>query len=317
MRQTALAVDLGGTNLRVAVVSADGDLRARRHEATRAKAGPDIVVAQLAALVDEVCRAAEVPADAPLGIAIPGPLDPSAEVVSFTPNLAGWRDFPVGAALRQQIHRPIALGNDGNCAALGEATFGVARGVGDLVYLALGTGVGGGIISNGRLLEGAHGLGAEVGHVVVAMDGPRCTCGSLGCLEAFVSGWAIERDATIVATTADGARLRELAGDGPVKPGHVAQAALEGVPSAIALLERAGRALGAALGAFVNLFAPEAIVIGGGIERLGEPLLGPARRAIANHSFPAPRAAARLEISALGGDTALYGAAALALERAR
>jgi len=255
-----------------------------------------------------------LPAEAPAGVAAPGPIDPRTGVVFFTPNLPGWRGFPLGETLRARTGRPVCFGNDGNCAALGEARFGVGAGARDLVYLALGTGVGGGVIANGRLVEGVGGLGGELGHVVVALDGPRCTCGAIGCLEAFAAGWAIARDAGMVATTADGAAIRHAAGEKPINATAVAAAAAGGDPAAVAILERAGRALGAAIGAFVNIFNPELVVIGGGVATLGDALLDLARRAIPDHAFAAQRGAMRLERSALGDDTALYGAAALAFD---
>ena len=311
-----LAVDLGGTNLRVAVVSADGGLTHRRVVPSQAAEGPEAVANRMAALLEEVAAEAGLDPAAPAGIAVPGPIDPRTGIVHFTPNLKGWRGFALGEALGRRTGRPIRFGNDGNCAALGEARFGIGAGTADLIYLALGTGVGGGIISGGRLVLGAAGLAGELGHVVVALDGPRCTCGSVGCLEAFCSGWAIARDAELVATTADGAAIRRAAGGGRINATIVANAAAEGDPAARAVLDRAGRALGAAIGAFVNTFNPELVVIGGGLATLGDTLLEPARRALISHAFPTQRTAARLLLSALGGDTALYGAAALALDSA-
>ncbi len=314
MTRRVLAVDLGGTNLRAAVISETGELTHRHAVRTASAGGPEAVADQMAALLTEVAAAAELPDDAPAGVAVPGPVDPRTGVVAFTPNLPGWREFPLGAELRARTGRLVRFGNDGNCAALGEARFGVGAGSRDLIYLALGTGVGGGVISGGRLIDGAGGLGGELGHVVVALDGPRCTCGSIGCLEAFVGGWAIARDAGLVAATADGAAIRRLSAGGPITATVVAAAAEGGDAAARALLDRAGTALGAAIGGFVNTFNPELVVIGGGVATLGDALLAPARRALPNHAFPAQRAAMRLVASVLGDDTALFGAAALALD---
>lgn len=311
MAKRAVAVDLGGTNLRVALVGADGTIEGRRSERTPA-GGPGAVIERMVAMIEETGDAA-CKASLPVGVAVPGPLDPATGIVAYTPNLPGWRRFPLGESLRSRLGRSARLVNDGNAAAVGEARFGGAKGCRDLVYLALGTGVGGGIINGGTLIEGATGLAGEVGHVTIALDGGRCTCGSLGCLETFTAGWAIARDAELVAATAEGKRLRELAGDGPVTPSLVAQAATEGDPAAIRLLARAGRALGAAMGVFVNLFNPTLIVVGGGIATLGEPLLGPAEAALADHCFPLTRSAVTVARSTLGDDTALLGAAALAL----
>ena len=311
-----LAVDLGGTNIRAAVVSPDGELTYRQQVLTRAGDGPAAVIGRITGLMTAVAEAGALPPGAPAGVAAPGPINPRTGVVHFTPNLPDWHDVPLGEMLTEQTGRRVRLGNDGNCAALGEARFGVGMGTRDLVYLALGTGVGAGVVSDSHLIEGAQGLGAELGHVVVALDGPRCTCGSIGCLEAFAAGWAIARDATVVATTTDGRGIRVAAGDGPITAGVVAKAAAAGDPAAAAILNRAGRALGAAIGAFINIFNPELVVIGGGVATLGELLLEPARAAIPSHCFPAQREGLRLEWSRLGDDTALFGAAALALDLA-
>lgn len=310
-----VAVDLGGTNLRAAAIGEDGTLVERRHVASDAAGGPDPVIERIADLVHEVASAANVARDAPVGVAAPGPLNPETGVVHYTPNLEGWRDVPLGPKLARVTGRSVYLGNDGNCAVLGEAWCGAAKGATDVVYLALGTGVGAGIISGGRLITGKEGLGAELGHVVVALDGPRCTCGNIGCLESFVAGWAIAREAALVARTDDGVALREHANEQPWTATVVAHAADAGDPAARAILVRAGRALGAAIGGFINIFNPELVVIGGGVATLGESLLGAARETIPMYSFPAPRSHAQLVHSALGADTGLFGAGALALAR--
>jgi glucokinase len=306
-----IAVDLGGTNLRAAVVLHDGSVLGRHVLLTPGAAGPDAILDAIIELVEAAGREAGADARAPIGIAMPGPLDPRRQIVASMPNLPGWQEFDVGAALRSRTSRPFAIGNDGNCAALGEWTFGAGQGVEDMIHLALGTGVGGGVISGGRLIDGDRGLGAEVGHVVVALDGPRCSCGSIGCVEAFVAGWAIARDGDLVAATEDGAAIRAAAAGSPVTAHAVSVAAAAGDPVALALLDRAGRALGAALGAFVNLFNPALISIGGGIGEIGEPLLGPARRSLAQHSFVLSRRNVEVVRSELGDDAGLLGAAAL------
>ncbi len=305
-----IAIDLGGTNIRGALVRSDGHVEARKHVKTNAREGPDAVISRIAEVIALVAE--NIDAEMPVGIASPGPLDPRTGTILFTPNLPGWRDVPLVARLEALTGRRIALQNDGNCGALGEAAFGSARGVKNLVYLALGTGIGGGVISNGMLIDGAQGFGAEVGHVVVALDGPRCTCGAVGCLEAFTSGWAIRREAELVAATADGDRLNQLAEDGELHAGVVAAAACEGHPASLEIMNRAGRALGAAMGAFANIFNPSMIVVGGGVAAIGETLLGPARASLLEHSFVDMRRELTVSYSSLGNDTGLLGAAALA-----
>lgn len=307
-----IGVDLGGTNIRVALVDANGNMTHTTRKPTRSEQGPEAVIRRIGDLVNEVAQAAGIDADVPVGIASPGPLNPRTGIVHYTPNLPGWRDVPLVALLEAHVNRRVALANDGNCAALGEMRFGRAKGVQNLVYLALGTGIGGGVVSEGILIDGKNGLGCEIGHTLVAIDGPRCNCGSIGCLEAFASGWAIQAEALKVATTADGDLLHELAIDGNIHAGVVATAASQGHEASIAILDRAGRALGAAIGSFINMFDPEMIVIGGGVAALGELLMGPARRMIPQYSFVDMRNGVPIEYSQLGSDTGIYGAGALA-----
>lgn len=308
-----IAVDLGGTHIRVGVVGESGNLEHHARVATDAERGPASVIERMAGRIDETVEAAGLDPSTPVGVASPGPLNPKTGTVLYTPNLPGWRNVPFVALLRERIGRPVYLANDGNCGALGEVRFGSARGVDDLIYIALGTGVGSGIVSGGNLIDGVRGLGPEVGHMGVALDGPRCSCGSVGCLESFVSGWAIRREAEAVATTADGDLLRELAAGGDIHAGIVARAADQGDPAARLILARAGRALGAAMGALVNIFNPSMIVIGGGVAAIGDHLLAPAREAMLAHSFVDMRADVRIAYSTLGNDTGIFGAAALAL----
>ena len=311
MANRVIAVDLGGTHIRGALVSSDGGVVRRSSMPTRSAEGPTAVIERITQVIETVADGAD--GSTPVGIASPGPLDPRSGTILFTPNLPGWRNVELVDQVVARTGRRVALQNDGNCGALGEAHFGSARGVDDLVYLALGTGIGGGVLSSGVLIDGSRGFGAEVGHVVVALDGPRCTCGSVGCLEAFAAGWAIQREAELVATIADGDRLKELADGGEIHAGIVARAAGEGDPAAIRILERAGRALGAAIGAFTNIFNPSKVVIGGGVAAIGELLIGPARATIAQHSFIDMRREMIVDYSSLGSDTNLLGAAALAI----
>lgn len=311
--QQVIAVDLGGTHIRAAVVNAAGQLSHRSSLSTEAQRGPRGVIERIASVVESVAQEAGVGPEVPIGVASPGPLNPRTGVVLYTPNLPGWRNVPFVEILTGLTGRRVAIANDGNCAALGEVRFGSAKGKRNLVYLALGTGIGGGVISEGQLIDGENGLGAEVGHTLVALDGPRCSCGSVGCLEAFASGWAIKREAEAVATTADGDMMRRLAGDGEIHAGIVAQAARAGDPAASLVLERAGRALGAAIGSFINLFDPEMIVIGGGVAAIGDVLMEHARREMPAHSFYDMRRDIEIVYSSLGADTGLYGAGALAM----
>ncbi len=311
-----VAVDLGGTNLRAAVIGSSGTIEHRQSIPTNAEEGADQVLQRMAQLVVSVAKAAELSQSTVVGVAAPGPLNPKTGIVQFTPNLPGWRDYPLRDQLARLTGFHVVVENDANCAVVGEARFGAAKGASEVIYLGLGTGVGGGAIANGRLVSGINGLGGELGHVCVAIDGPRCTCGSIGCLEAFTAGWAIGREGELVAATSDGAALRNAANGREVTPRAVIQAAQEGDAAALAILERSGRALAAAIGAFINTFNPELIVIGGGLGVGDSFITSAARKSIPEYSFRAQREAASIVVAKLGEDSGLFGAGALALDKA-
>jgi len=311
--RTVIAVDLGGTRIRVALVTEGGALLHRVDDLAHTEEGPRAVTERMGRLIERLAAEAGAGLDVPVGIGSPGPLNPRTGTVLYTPNLPGWRNVPLVAWLNELTGRRVALQNDGNCGTLGEMQFGSAKGVRDLVYLALGTGVGGGIVSDGKLVDGVRGLGAEVGHFVVALDGPRCSCGSVGCLESFTAGWAIKRDAEAVCTTRDGDFMLKLADGKGLHAGIVAEAARQGDPAASMILDRAARALGASMGAFVNLTNPSTIVFGGGLIAIRDVLIEPAKRYMAQHCFADFRDDVTVTYSSLGHDTGVYGAAALAL----
>jgi glucokinase len=311
MQQIALAVDLGGTNLRAAAVSADGTILYESQRPTFADQGVDALIDRIALSIREAADRASVSPDTEVGVAAPGPLDPRAGVVHFAPNLPGWRNVPLRDRLQTLTGRRIHLGNDANAAALGELYFGAGKGTRNMIYIGLGTGVGGGVISEGLLIDGLHGMGGELGHVTVSIDGPRCTCGSIGCIEAYCSAWSIARDAQHLVDSGRGAAILAAAGSEPVGPRAVGTAAVAGDIGATQLLERAGTALGAGLANFINIFNPEIIVLGGGVAEIGEPLLGPVRRAMEVFAMPVMRRDVRLIPSSLGLKTGTYGSAAL------
>lgn len=312
MPDRTLAIDLGGTNLRCAVVTRDGEILVEERTLTEGERGVDVVIEHMADLIEDVANTADLESDIPVGVAAPGPLDPYEGVVRFSPNLPGWTNIPLREELNKLTGRTVLLGNDANAAALGERYFGAGKGVDHLVYVALGTGLGGGIISNGQLIDGINGLGGELGHTTVNLDGPRCTCGSPGCVEAYCSGWAITRDAMALIQSGRGDAIRDAADDPDnIDARAVEDAAKAGDVHAQLILERAGHALGAALATFANIFNPQMIVIGGGLAKAGELLLGPAERSLRAYALPAISRELTITGSALGTKTGIYGAAAL------
>jgi glucokinase len=310
MSDAAIAVDLGGTNIRAGVVNRTGELSSYRSVRTAARGGVYAVVDQIVQLVEQVLEDYGSRLTAGIGVVAPGPLEPRSGIVRFAPNLAGWENVPLSRLLEERLELPVILGNDGNCAALGEAMWGAARDVDNLIYLALGTGLGGGIIHQGTLIDGIAGLGGEIGHVSIDPNGSRCTCGGLGCMEAYVGGWAIERHGEIAVHSERSSLIREIAGDERITAEVVARAAVEGDQVARDIYARAGRALAVGVGGLINVFNPEMIVIGGGLARSGDLILEPFREHLPQYTMVPIYTHLTIAMSALGDDTGLYGSAA-------
>jgi glucokinase len=315
VEDVVIAVDMGGTHVRTALVAHDDEILARHEGATQAEKGPDDLVRRIVATAR--CLAEEVGgADATaVGVSAPGPLDPARGVILWAPNLPGWRDVPLAQMLQAALDRPVHMGNDGNLAALAEQRRGAARGHDDVVYITVGTGVGGGLIGGGHLLVG-QGFGGEVGHMVVDPDGPRCNCGNRGCLEAVASGMAIARQARGLLEAGAQTAIRELAGGDPgaADARLVHQAARQGDAIAVDLFRRAGVALGIGAANLVYLLNPSIIVVGGSVAKAGDLLLVPMRATLSQRVPPLYWRNCPIVPAALAGDAGLVGAAILARE---
>jgi glucokinase len=311
-----VGIDLGGTQLRVAVADDRGRLRTVVRHPTEAARGRQHVIDRIVATVKE---ALEEDGTSPrrvraLGIGLPGPVDPAAGLVISPANLPGFRNVPLNRILTRATGIPSFLHHDAHLAALGEHRRGAARGASELIYVTVSTGIGAGILLGGELYAGAHGSAGEVGHIVVQRDGPLCTCGNRGCLEAIASGTGIARAARELAPGTPGSVLHEL--ESPVAE-DVARAARDGDALAKSILENAGTYLGLAMGTLVNLFNPQLIVLGGSVIKAGAFLLGPMRRSMNASSWKAARRGLRIVRPALGDDVGLIGAIEFARLRAR
>ena len=306
-----LAVDLGGTQIRAALITPDRAVHGRHAEPTRDEGGVEAVVTRIIEVVAGVRAEAEragLPPPAGIGIASPGPLDPHRGIVLSPPNLRGWHEVRIVARLSEALGLPTLLERDTNVAVMAEWRYGAARGTRDAVYVTVSTGIGGGIISDGRPLTGRDGLAGEIGHLVVELEGPACGCGGIGHVEAIASGTGIERAARELLDRGDAPVLARLArGGDAVDAELVSKAAEEGDSDAKALLERAWVAVGALCGSLVNLLDPEVIVIGGGIAQHQPRLFEVARRELARRILPALAGRTRIEPAALGGDVSLIG----------
>lgn len=301
-----LAIDIGGTHIRAAAYEPDST-KPIAHKRTQSLAQTPGVFDRLVEAVESVWQVGKISA---IGIASPGPLDPHTGVILDTPNIPQWKNFPLAPKLSERFGVPVYLDNDANMAALGEWQFGAGRGHSNLVYLTISTGIGGGVIVNDTLLQGFHGMGAELGHMIIDPDGPFCGCGQRGHIESFSSGPAIVR---YVREQIGSEKKTSLHANPNLSPTQIADAALTGDPLAISAFERAGYYLGIAVANYLAIFDPSILVFGGGVSQVGDLLFKPFEASLRKHVFH-PHYMNDLTISkaALGDDAGLLGALALA-----
>ncbi len=316
----AVGVDLGGTKIEAALVDAAGQIAETRRTPTEAKQGPDHVVETIVSMVRTYyLREAGRPVGA-IGIGVAGQVDPASGVVRRAPNL-DWRDFPIRERLEAALKLPAAVLNDVQAITYGECRRGVGQGVKDLVCLFAGTGVGGGVVIDGKLVRGASGNAGEFGHMTIEREGIPCTCGNRGCIETFVGGWAIAERARrrVSAEPGPGAALLRLAGGKieNISAALVGQAAAQGDALARALIEESGGALGVGLAAIANALNPELLILGGGVIEGLPGLVEIAERELGRRALAAALKPLRVVRSKLGADAGVIGAALFALETAR
>ena len=304
----ALAIDLGGTELRVGVVARTGAVIAERQTRTEATAGPEAVVRQMLDACAEL--RAEAGPLAGCGVAAPGPLDLERGISLFPTTLHGWRDVPLRGLLREGLGLPVWLENDANAAALGELRFGAGRGLRHLVYVTVSTGIGGGVIVDGRILHGHRGLAAEIGHMTIRANGPACSCGNIGCWEALASGSALDRRAAGLVACGTPTLMASLAGNSPATARIAQRAAQAGDTAALALLDDEAALLGEGIANLLHLYAPEIVVIGGGVAAC-LPLMQSRIVAVARTRAMPPYRDIPISAAALGRHAGLVGAASV------
>jgi len=315
MSSLIVAVDLGGTQIRAALCGIDGQIFRRVAKLTEAKDGPDAVIDRLYAAITEALGDAP-PADVVgIGIGAPGPLNPITGVVLEAPNLPGWCNVPLRTLVSERFARPTFLGNDANVAGLAEYLYGAGHGIRDQIYLTISTGIGSGIIVDGRMLLGSEGLAAEAGHMIVVPSGPLCGCGAHGCLEAVAAGPAIARDVVTRIKSGKKSRVTKLVdGDlSKVDAKVVNVAAQLGDKVSIAAFRRAGSYLGIGIANLLRLFNPRMVVLGGSVTKAGPLLFDPMHEAIKANTLPFYWEGLAITAAALGDDVGLLGAAALAV----
>jgi len=308
----AIGVDLGGTKMLVGVLDSRGEVVHRRSVGSADLSEEEL----LGTLEAELRTALEArPAAAAIGLGVPCTIDRSRGICVNAVNLP-LRDVHLREIVAERIGLPTSIDNDGNVAVLAEHRRGAARGARNVVMLTIGTGIGGGLILDGQAFRGTRGAGAELGHVVVDLDGPRCqgSCPNHGCIEAIASGTALGREAEEAATLWPDSALGQAARGGErVDARLVTELALDGDGVSVEVVATVGRRLGAALSGLANVFDPDVILLGGGVMAAGDLLLEPAREEFRGRALP-PQNEAPIEAAALGADAGMIGAAILALE---
>ncbi|MFC1944124.1 ROK family protein [Chloroflexota bacterium] len=311
-----LALDIGGSWFRIALADKGGRILSRRaipsHAGDSYREGINRIYVAIKELVSEV----GLDSVAAIGVAAVGPLDIDAGMMLDPPSLPGWRNAPIRSLIEDEYELPLRIDNDASLAALGEHRYGAGIGMDNLIYITVSTGIGGGVIADGRLLWGNRGLAAEIGHMIIEPAGPRCNCGNKGCLEAMASGTAIARLAVDMLSEGSVSAISNLvAGDlDKVTARIVTEAARSGDPLANEVMNRAGTSLGIGVVNLIHVFAPQMVIIGGGVSGAGDIILEPIREVIAERAMRGFAEGLRLTTPARGDDAGLLGAVALVLD---
>jgi glucokinase len=314
-----LAVDLGGTKIRAALVSSRGEVIARDYHPTLADEGPQPVTNRILSTIDSLLGKAGIASSQlhSISIAAAGIIDGERGLINSSPNLPGWHDIPLRGVVAEKYGVKSYLVNDANAAALGEHRFGAGRGVSNLIYITVSTGIGGGIIIDGQLYTGACGSAGEIGHMTIDINGPKCNCGQAGCLETLASGTAVAREAARRINQGEKSSLTEIVSGrlDAITAEKVDEAALRGDPLAAEVILAAATYLGVGMVNLVNIFNPEMIIVGGGMARMGDRLLNPARQVVMARAFQLPAQVVRIVPAQLGDDAGVIGAAVFACQQ--
>jgi glucokinase len=311
-----VGVDLGGSKINAILADSLGNISRQVLKDTVAREGPDAVITRVIECIKQVTSSNNI---AGIGVGAAGACDVESGVVTLSPNLPGWHNVRLRDIIQREFDVPVYLDNDANVAALGEYHFSNVGGIANLIYVCVGTGIGGGIIITGQLYHGASGSAGEIGHMTIDINGIRCPCGNSGCWETLASGTALAREAvkqikagaqTSIVDFADG-QLNKVSAH------RVFLAAKDGDRLAKEMVSQTGYYLGIGLVNLVNIFNPQLILIGGGLARMGQMLIKPAIKVVNERAYELPARAASIELARLGADAEALGAVALVLKNSR
>jgi len=314
-----LSVDLGGTKIITAIVSNQGQIIAREYCLTLAEEGPQSVINRILSAIDHLLSVKKMDSSQldSISIAAAGAIDFDQGLITSSPNLPGWDDIPLRDTVKEKYGVNTFLLNDASAAALGELHFGAGRGINNLVYLTVSTGIGGGIIIDGKLYSGACGSAGEIGHMTIDVNGLRCSCGNIGCLETLASGTAVAREAIRRIRRGERSSITEIVSGKieDITAEKVEVAAVSGDSLASEVISQAATYLGIGIVNLVNIFNPEMIIVGGGMAKMGDRLLNPARQVVMERAFRLPAQAVCIVPAQLGDDAGVIGAAVFARQQ--
>ena len=314
-----LTIDLGGTKIRTAIISGDGRMIAEDYRLSLADEGPEAVMQRIFTGIEELLdkESLRLSMIHSIGIASAGIIDINRGLITHSPNLLGWRDIPLRHLVADKYGIDTFLLNDASAAALGEHRYGAGKGVKNLIYLTVSTGIGGGIIIEDKLYLGASGCAGELGHMTIKTDSSSCQCGNNGCLETLASGTAMAREAKERIGAGENTVLVEMAKGviEDITAETISIAARNGDSLALAVISEAASYLGVGMANLVNIFNPEMIIIGGGASKIGDLLFNPAIQEMRRRAFKLTAQAVRVVPAELGGNAEVIGVAIFAREQ--
>lgn len=315
MEEIVFAVDLGGTNIRVAAIDGKGNILKRAKKPTLVKEGKESVFRSLISALEEISQALPERKVKGVGLGIAGAIDIEKGIITQAPNFLGFDRYPIREKIQATFlkYLTVIIDNDANVAAMGEKWQGAGKGVNNLICITLGTGIGGGIIINGKLVHGADGMAGELGHITVVPDGPLCNCGNYGCLEALASATAIRREAIEALTRYPESELNKQwkGNSDAITAEMVYHAARAGDLICRKIYQDMGRYLGIGIANFINIFNPDMVVIGGGVSSAWEMFIPYTKEEVNKRAFKVPAERAKIVPAKCGDDAGLLGAAYL------
>lgn len=314
MVKNRIGIDVGGTNVKIALVDEKGRIIYSNSVPTRAEMGYEYTVNNIKQAIYDLLKETKLEAKniEGIGFGFPGQVDYKSGVVRLAPNIPGWVEVPIAKLIEDEFHIPTRVDNDVRCAALGELNFGAGKGCQNLICITVGTGIGSGLIINGKLVRGASNAAGEIGHIKLQIhDGPICGCGDTGCFEAFASGPSIVAMAEEYIQGGKSTKYREMANSNDITPFIVAEAAKAGDPVAKRIFTIMGEYLGVGLASVVNLLNPERIIIGGGVADAGDILMLPLKETLKKRAMKIAGDAVEVVPAQLGNTAGVIGASLL------